>query len=297
VRLQGVLADDDTRSSPGRGQSASGTRERMNVDPYLPLDQMAHVASHRVENDTDEQRQKLLEHWGLRAPVVVMQPGQGAQSDSLSRMLDSLKRRLSRAELEERTRQARIMATSLVANIQGKALESVSQKLGMRFRKPGAPRFILSLYDAQEKVGEVSMDLQHADWRRLQALIQSQFGWPAELGYYASDALEVGEEQLRELRRQSKSASAQFVTYQAPLQMSPARSKSSRLLRVCDKRSFEVLVVRAKSGGLFAMDETGGAPNLACVEGCAFQHGRALRGCRQRPAFACLLPLYLGRAP
>ena len=55
----------------------------MNVDPYLPLDQMAHVASHRVENDTDEQRQKLLEHWGLRAPVVVMQPGQGAQSDSL----------------------------------------------------------------------------------------------------------------------------------------------------------------------------------------------------------------------
>ena len=269
----------------------------MNVDPYLPLDQMAHVASHRVENDTDEQRQKLLEHWGLRAPVVVMQPGQGAQSDSLSRMLDSLKRRLSRAELEERTRQARIMATSLVANIQGKALESVSQKLGMRFRKPGAPRFILSLYDAQEKVGEVSMDLQHADWRRLQALIQSQFGWPAELGYYASDALEVGEEQLRELRRQSKSASAQFVTYQAPLQMSPARSKSSRLLRVCDKRSFEVLVVRAKSGGLFAMDETGGAPNLACVEGCALQHGRALRGCRQRPAFACLLPLYLGRAP
>ena len=74
----------------------------MIVDPYLPLDQMAHVASHRVENDTDEQRQKLLEHWGLRAPVVVMQPGQGAQSDSLSRMLDSLKRRLSRAELEAR---------------------------------------------------------------------------------------------------------------------------------------------------------------------------------------------------
>jgi len=274
VRLRAALADEVGQVSGGRerkrdlgllhAKRPSGTRQRESIDPYLPLDEISDVTSHGevygiVHGIGVEERQQLLEHWGLRPPMVVMRPGQGAGSDSLQLMLESLNRRLIKAELAERTHQAHIMAARLVAETQTKALERVSGKLGVRFRKPGAPRLILSLYDSQENVGQISMDLQKADWRALQVLIQSNFGRPADLGYYASDALQVGEEQVREHRRQNKRRSAQLKTYQAPLQMSPARSKSSRVLRVYDKKTFEMLVVGAMSGGLFAMDQTGGA--------------------------------------
>ena len=270
MRLRAVLADEVAQVSEGRERTRdlgllyakrpSGTRQRESIDPYLPLDEISDVTSHGVVHGIgDEERQQLLEHWGLRPPMVVMRPGQGAESDSLQLMLESLNRRLIKAELAERTHQAHIMAARLVAETQTKALERVSERLGLRFRKPGAPRLILSLYDRQENVGQISMDLERADWRALQVLIQSNFGRPADLGYYASDALQVGEEQVREHRRQNKRRSAQLKTYQAPLQMSPARSKSSRVLRVYDKKTFEILVVGAMSGGLFAMDQTGGA--------------------------------------
>jgi hypothetical protein len=268
VRLRAALADELAQVSGGRerkrelGLHAKRTRQRESIDPYLPLDDLmiAHVTSHsEVHGIGDQERHQLLEHWGLRPPVVVKQAGQGHQSDSLQLMLESLNSRLIKAELSERTHQARIMAARLVAETQTKALERVSDKLGVRFRKPGAPRLILSLYDRQENVGQISMDLQKADWRALQVLIQSTFGRPADLGYYASDAIQVGDEQVREHRRLNKRRSAQLKTYEAPLQMSPARSKSSRVLRVYDKKTFEIFVVRAKIGGLFAMDQIGGA--------------------------------------
>jgi hypothetical protein len=264
MRLQAALSRTPSLES---GDQLAGPRRRRSrfqfVDPYLPSPSGADVRDSiptRAEDHALQQR--LQQHWGLLPPVIVMREGQGAEADTLGDMMASLERRLNEAERAERVRQGQIISARIVAETQMKALRAVSEKLGLRYREPGKPRLILELYDRQEQLGQVSMDLNHAEWQRVQAAIQRSFGRAADLGYFATGGIddETLKEMLRATKRRSRTAA---ITYEAPLQLSPARSQPRQLQRVHNKKSFQIFLALAKSASIFAMDETGGVGVLS----------------------------------
>ena len=157
-------------------------------------------------------------------------------ADALADMMTALERRLARAAMVECRKHAGLIAARLVADTQIRALRAVSEKLGVRFREPGKPRLYLHLYDRQEELGEIYMNLEDADWHRVQAVIQRNFSRAADIGYYASANLD--EEELRVLQRQTKTRRGVTQVFKPPLHLSPAHSKPARLVRVYNKRTF-----------------------------------------------------------
>ena len=252
-RLREVFPDHKPREgADATGHEAFVRRGRRHVQAAQALSES------RIRNADGGQDAlaRLSEHWGLRGPCMVMHAGEGAESDELADMLASLQTRLAHATLQEIRRQANLIASRILLQTQGAALRAVSEKLGVRFREPGKPRLILELFDRQERFGEVFMDLSHADWQRVQAAIQRNFGRPADLGYFAA---EVPAEQLKELQKQAKRRRGHNLqTFPAPLCISPARSKPSRLQRIHSTESFRVFLALAKSANIFALDDVGG---------------------------------------
>ena len=256
MRLQQALSG----SSPSALGVASEGQRRPRfqfVDPTFPslAPDAAMKSSGHMGDDSLKERMK--EHWGLMPPVVVMREGQGAEADTLADMMASLERRLVEAERAERIRQGQVISSRIVSEMQVKALRAVSEKLGLRYREPGKPRLILELYDRQEHLGQLSMDLNHAEWQRVQAAIQRSYGRPADLGYFATGGID--DETLREMLRATKRRSRHAaITYGAPLQISPARSKPSQLQCVYNTKTFQIFLALAKSASLYAMDAMGG---------------------------------------
>ena len=262
MKLQAALSTTPSPSSLALGSQTAEPRRRLSkfqlVDPYLPsLSGAAERESIPTQAGDHALKQRLQEHWGLVPPVIVMREGQGAEADTLADMMASLERRLNEAERAERMRQGQIISAHIVAETQMKALRAVSEKLGLRYREPGKPRLILELYDRQEQIGQVSMDLNHAEWQRLQAAIQRSYGRPADLGYYATGGID--DDTLKHMLRATKPRSrTAAITYEAPLQLSPARSQPRQLQRVHNKKSFQIFLALAKFASIFAMDEIGG---------------------------------------
>jgi hypothetical protein len=106
----------------------------------------------------------------------------------------------------------------------------------------------------------------YADWVRTYCAIERHFGRAANLGYYALDsALRATQdkEALRELLRKTRlRKGGRPVTYDAPMLLSPARSKGIGLQYITNHKSFQIFLALAKSSGIFAMDEMGGIRTL-----------------------------------
>lgn len=256
MRLQEMLSNASLSTRPDARGERPKSRSDL-VDPFDPCLALGTAAQSPVQVADDPLKRKMTKHWGLVPPVVVMREGQGAEADTLADMMASLERRLVEAERAERIRQGQLVSTRIVAEMQVKALRAVSKKLGLRYREPGKPRLILELFDRQEQLGQLSMDLHHAEWQRVQAAIQRNYGRPADLGYFATGGIDdkTLKEMLRATKRRSRHAA---ITYGAPQQISPARSKPSHLQRVYNNKTFQIFLALSKSAAIYAMDATGG---------------------------------------
>ena len=298
VRLRNILA---LNPSDHRPNCASASEARCSSQAVNAPDNTSEGGAGFVEVEGDDAhlKQRLCEHWGVRAPCVVMHQGQGQEADALADMMTALERRLARAAMVECRKQAGLIAARLVADTQIRALRAVSEKLGVRFREPGKPRLYLHLYDRQEELGEIYMNLEDADWHRVQAVIQRNFSRAADIGYYASANLD--EEELRVLQRQTKTRRGVTQVFKPPLHLSPAHSKPARLVRVYNKRTFLIFMTLCKTGQVYAMDPVGGVKAVTEVAGDDLVWEDGAIDVRAHVHMLWLdkapEPLYLGHAP